>query len=202
VELRAPRKWRIVFIGAISLVGIVALFIFLPHRGYPSIRLSNGSTLRLEGVTYGTNVFVGGHWLHRAIFKGTGRVIDPKFLRPVLGRPFLPRFGAPYKSGSITLNFSLNHKKDAGQLSGSGGRNGAEVNGVGLRLFDSEGTMLECSRISGFGHSETKAYSTLTFSLPKLTGDYFRLETVYPLGANSQTNEYLIPSPIPKNERR
>jgi hypothetical protein len=82
-------KWRL---GSLSSAGVATLL--------TAFALCQ---LKLEGVTYGTNLFVGGGLIERLVFKYTGRPLGTKFLKWEFRR-MVVFYGSP---GTLNAIFSL-----------------------------------------------------------------------------------------------
>jgi hypothetical protein len=94
-------KWRL---GSLSSAGVATLLTaFALCQPKRTVQLPDGSELKLEGVTYGTNLFVGGGLIERLVFKYTGRPLGTKFLKWEFRR-MVVFYGSP---GTLNAIFSL-----------------------------------------------------------------------------------------------
>ena len=164
-------------LAAIAVACVVGMLLCLfPPASKRSVKLLDGSILKLEGVSYGTNEFVVGRLFERAVYKFTRRRLGSK----ILGIQFCPPVVTPSGPTALALNcrncfhFHFTHTKGPPVGSSlSGNSKGVTFNGTLIEVFADNGERLPSLGVMGTCCSPNTAYGRFSFELPAHEGKFF-----------------------------
>lgn len=151
--LLPPHLMTKVWIGATAIaLSSVAIMCFWPRNPQPSIMTPDGSVIRFEAVTYGTDLFVYGNLFERTwgkVMKGRGI----NFLGWRLHGPYVATQQVPVLPQTVCLHFLVERAK-GGRVHFSGSsQKGQSINGVDIHFVGNTNVALRSTALSGGGVS-------------------------------------------------
>ncbi|MBM3832459.1 MAG: hypothetical protein FJ403_04125 [Verrucomicrobia bacterium] len=132
----------------------------MPAQSNHRIKLPDGSVLKFEGVTFGTNSFIGVKWLERSLYKWKGR---PFRFKPFGIQMFRPAILFGHGDG-VNVFFSLEHHGRPGIFMCGGGQI-TSINGHDVDMIRENGDRLPRLSVVARGYSPHKSYARVSFGL-------------------------------------
>lgn len=192
---------RKIWIGTTAIVcSFVAIMCFWPRKPQPSIMAPDGSVIRFEGVTHGTNVFVYGNLFERTWGKVMkGRVINFPGWR--LHGPYVATPQNPVLPETLCLHFLVESAQVGGVVSSGSSRKGQSVNDVDIHFVGNTNVALRSTGTSSGGFSDRNGLVRIDF-LPIYFSDKITNSSSFQVMASTPGNtvglgKFEIP-PFPK----
>ena len=201
---RVPKRLIATIVWACVAGIIVALILSAPKL---SVKLPDGSVLKLEGASYSTNEFVVGRWFERTVYRLTRRRLGSKILGIQFWPPVvtpLTRTGAP-TADPYWVHLHFTHTKDPpiGSSSSSGNTRGVVFNGTLIEVFAENGRRLQSHGVMA-SSTRNSAYNRLSFESPGDEAEFLRAQLSRPntSGEFVRLAEFTVENPAHKNRRK